>query len=165
MSTSSTTEPPAGTLHVGRTGRPHGVRGELIVDLFEPREERTRAGSRWWIAGEWRTVASCSPHSGRFRAALAGLGDRTAAEALVNRDVWAEPIDDPSTVWVHELIGATLVDQHGTARGRVVAVVDNPAHPIMELEDGTLVPCPFIVDVSDGRVAVSAPEGLFDGAD
>jgi len=47
----------------------------------------------------------------------------------------------------------------------VVAVVDNPAHPIMELEDGTLVPCPFIVATADGRTEVSVPEGLFDGAD
>ncbi|NBP49813.1 MAG: hypothetical protein EBU70_01225 [Actinobacteria bacterium] len=165
MSTSSTTEPPAGTLHVGRTGRPHGVRGELIVDLFEPRAERTRPGSRWWIAGQWRTVSSCAPHSGRFRASLDGVADRTAAESLVNREVWAEPVDDPSTVWVHDLIGSVIVDQHGAARGRVVAVVDNPAHPIMELEDGTLVPCPFIVASGGGRTEVSVPEGLFDGAD
>jgi 16S rRNA processing protein RimM len=110
-------------------------------------------------------VASCAPHSGRFRAALEGVADRTAAESLVNREVWAEPIDDPSTVWVHDLIGSTVVDQHGVEHGRVVAVMDNPAHPIMELEDGTLVPCPFIVATADGRTVVSVPEGLFDGAD
>jgi len=165
MSISSTTDPPAGALHVGRIGRPHGIRGEVIVDLFEPRDERTQPGSRWWVAGEWRTVTSCVRHSGRFRAALVGLADRNHAETLVNCEVWAEPILDPTTVWVHELIGQTVVDQHGVARGRVVAVIDNPAHPIMELEDGVLVPCPFIVEVTEAGVTVSVPNGVFDDED
>jgi hypothetical protein len=43
-----------------------------------------------------------------------------------------------------------------------VAVIDNPAHPIMELESGALVPTPFIVSNEDGCITIDPPEGLFD---
>ncbi|MFZ9292268.1 MAG: ribosome maturation factor RimM, partial [Ilumatobacteraceae bacterium] len=44
MSTSSTTEP-VGLIEVGRIGRAHGVRGDLRVDFYTHREERTAVGA------------------------------------------------------------------------------------------------------------------------
>jgi hypothetical protein len=46
-----------------------------------------------------------------------------------------------------------------------VAVIDNPAHPIMELESGALVPTPFIVSNVDGCITIDPPEGLFEIGD
>jgi 16S rRNA processing protein RimM len=65
-------------------------------------------------------------------------------------------------VWVHELIGARVVDVSGHERGTCVAVIDNPAHPIMELDSGALVPTPFITSRDAGVVTIDPPEGLFD---
>ena len=80
----------------------------------------------------------------------------------------AEPLDDPDddTLWVHQVVGAELVGQHGRSHGRVQAVLDNPASDLLELEDGRLVPSVFIVDYQPGvRVAVEVPSGLLDGDD
>ena len=52
------------------------------------------------------------------------------------------------------------VDQQ--AYGRCVAVVANPAHDLLELESGALVPVVFIVDATAGLVTIDPPEGLFD---
>jgi hypothetical protein len=41
-------------------------------------------------------------------------------------------------------------------------VIDNPAHPIMELDSGALVPTPFITSRDAGVVTIDPPEGLFD---
>ena len=55
-----------------------------------------------------------------------------------------------------------VVDVAGHERGTCVAVIDNPAHPIMELDSGALVPSPFIVSRDAGVVTIDPPEGLFD---
>ena len=98
----------------------------------------------------------------RHLVTLAGIDDRNVVEQLTNADVYGEPIDDASVVWVHELIGARVVDVAGHERGTCVAVIDNPAHPIMELDSGALVPSPFIVSRDAGVVTIDPPEGLFD---
>ena len=74
----------------------------------------------------------------------------------------ADAIDDPDELWVHELIGVEVVDQHEVARGRVVEVESNPASDLMVLEGGALVPVRFIVANEPGRVRVEVPDGLFD---
>jgi 16S rRNA processing protein RimM len=166
MSTSSTTEAtPQGLLHVGRIGRAHGVRGELYVSLFSDHPERVASGARWMVRDEWREVKTCKPQGDRWLVTFASIEDRDSAERLVNHDVFAQPIDDPEVVWVHEIIGLDVRDTDGTSRGKCVAVIDNPAHPIMELEGGWLVPTIFIVSRESDHVVVDAPEGLFDDAD
>ncbi len=91
-----------------------------------------------------------------------GVTDRNVVERLTNSEVYGEPIDDPSVVWVHELVGSVVVDAAGNNLGTCVGVIDNPAHPIMELDNGFLVPTPFIVSNDNGQVVIDAPEGLFD---
>ena len=91
-----------------------------------------------------------------------GVTDRNVVERLTNSDVYGEAIDDPSVVWVHQLVGSVVTDASGTQFGTCVGVIDNPAHPIMELDNGFLVPTPFIVSNENGQVVIDAPEGLFD---
>ena len=38
----------------------------------------------------------------------------------------------------------------------------NPAHDILELESGALVPVVFVVSATPGRLVIDPPEGLFD---
>ena len=77
----------------------------------------------------------------------------------------AEPIDDPDddTLWGHELVGATVIDQHGADHGVVISVLDNPASDLLELEDGQLVPLTFLVGYLPGqRIDVQIPDGLLE---
>ena len=92
-----------------------------------------------------------------------GVHDRDAADALRNVVLLGEPIDDPDELWVHELIGATVIDQYGTARGTVTRLVENPASDLLELDSGTLVPAQFVVShTPNDEIHVDAPVGLFD---
>ena len=97
---------------------------------------------------------------------LDDVGDRTAAEALVNRVLWAEPIDDPEAVWIHEVIGARVRDEAGVDQGTCVAVIANPADDLLELDDGALVPARFVTSIErvDDQVVivVDPPAGLFE---
>jgi 16S rRNA processing protein RimM len=90
------------------------------------------------------------------------VGDRATAQRYTNTPVYADPIDDDTELWVHELIGAPVVDVDGTERGRCVSVVANPAADLLELDSGALVPVVFVVDHTPERIVIDPPPGLFE---
>jgi 16S rRNA processing protein RimM len=148
-------------LEVGRIAKPHGLRGEVIVELITDRVERLAPGSLLWAGPQEVVVLRSSPHQHRWRVAFEGVTDRTAAEALSGRSLAAEPLDDPEALWVHDLMGTKVVERDGTDRGMVVAVVANPAHDLLELDTGALVPVVFVVESVAGVTTVDVPDGLF----
>jgi 16S rRNA processing protein RimM len=157
-----TAERPAGLLEVGVIRRAHGVRGDAYVDLLTDREDRLAVGSRLWAKGEWRTVAASRRLPQRWLVRFEGFADRTAIEALTNEPLYAEPVEDDDALWVHDLIGSTVVEVDGTERGACVGVIDNPAHDLLELESGALVPVIFVTQFENGVITIDPPAGLFD---
>ena len=150
-------------LEVGRVVKPHGIRGEVIVDLLSNRTERMVAGAVFaTAAGGTLEVEAARPHQGRWIVTFAGVPDRTAAEGLRGTILKAEPLDDPDALWVHELVGAEVVDTTGRSYGEVSAVEDNPAADLLVLGDGRLVPMTFVVSTAPGRVVVDPPAGLLE---
>lgn len=116
-------------------------------------------------------IDAARPHQDRWLVQFAGVGDRNAAQALAGGVLHAPPVtDDPDSYWVHDLVGAEVVDADGTERGTVVGVLANPASDILELNDGTLVPLRFAQwddPAPDGsrRLRVDGPDGLFGASD
>jgi 16S rRNA processing protein RimM len=155
-------------LEVGRVGRAHGLRGEVAVTFSSDRAERTVEGAEMVAIddhGRQRelVVATARPHQGRWLVRFEGIGDRTAAEALRGCTLLADEIPgEEDELWVHELVGATVVDGNGATLGRVAAVEANPAHDLLVLESGALVPATFVVRHEADRVVVDLPEGLLE---
>lgn len=149
-------------LEIGRVGKPHGLRGEVLVSITSDRPERTAPGAVWFLDGGAITVEAIQPYQQRWLVRLAGVGSREGAEAITGQVVRAEPIDDPDALWVHELVGATVATPDGREWGTVAAVLANPADDLLELDDGSLVPVGFVVDGSGlpARVVVDPPDGL-----
>jgi 16S rRNA processing protein RimM len=152
---------------VGRIGRAHGVLGELYVSLITDRVERLAPGARLLAGSKWLTVVeSREQQQQKWLVRFDGVDDRTAAERLTNSTLLAEPLPDAGhdedALWVHELIGSRVIDQEGVERGTCVAVIDNPAHDILELDSGVLIPVTFVVSCRDGITTVDPPDGLFD---
>ena len=157
---------PEGLLEVGRVGRAHGVRGDVFVDLSTDRVERVAVGARLWVRDGWRTVERSSPSKDRWRVHLSDIDDRGAAETITGSVIYAEPVEDPEALWVHQLIGASVVEVDGTVRGTCTSVIDNPAADLLELDSGALVPANFVAGVDVGAdpvvVTIDPPAGLFD---
>lgn len=147
-------------LEVGRVVKPHGIRGEVIVELVTDREERVAAGSVLGTDAGDLVVQAARPHQRRWIVSFEGVADRTAAERLRGVGLRAEPLDDPDALWVHELVGSHVVDAGGRSHGRVVAVEANPASDLLVLDGGGLVPLRFVVEAAPGRVTVEVPPGL-----
>lgn len=162
MSPAGRAQPQGRLLDVGHIGRPHGVRGEVLVRLTTDRHERLAPGAVLHTDAGELVVARSRPHQDRWIVAFEGHDTREAAEALRGRVLRAEPLDDPDELWVHELVGARVETVAGEAVGTCVAVVANPAADLLELDTGALVPVVFVVGHEPGRVTVDPPDGLFD---
>jgi len=142
------------------------VRGDVIVTLLTDRAERLDVGTTLLHDGGEFKVVEARPHQHRFLVKFAELNGREQADGARGTMLFAEPIDDPDVLWVHDLIGSTVVDTEGTHLGEVETVEENPASDLLVLDDGGLVPLTFFVERrDDGVIVVDPPVGLFDPID
>lgn len=170
-------------LVVGRIAKSHGVRGELVVEVRtdEP-EERFAVGAtlrtRLPRSAEARrfTVESAREHSGRLLVQLAGVTDRTAADALRGALFLVDsedlgPSEDPDEFYDHELEGLRVELTDGTAVGTVREVLHSAAGELLSVraaDDGREILIPFVtaivptVSVAEGLIVIDPPEGLLD---
>ena len=153
---------PAALLEIATVGRAHGVRGDVVMHPVTNRLERFDIGSRLITAAGERVVSRARFDGNRWLVRFEGIDDRDAAAALTGTTVFAEPLDDPDELWVHELCGSSLIDQHGFDAGVITSVVANPAADLLELDTGHLVPLTFVVRSEPGAVHVEVPDGLFE---
>jgi len=155
-------------LTVGHIRKAHGLAGEVVVRLTTNRPERVAKGSVLIGDGVELVVKSSRSKDDDFLVLFEGVSERNGADALRGTELFAEPMDDPDELWVHELIGAVVVDQNSIERGTVVEVEANPASDLLVLDSEALVPMTFVVNFTpvDGDAAahvfVEAPDGLFD---
>lgn len=153
-------------LEVGRVARAHGLRGDVVIAPITNRSERFEAGAVLHAGDRTLDIVRSRPQGDQFVVHFEGVDDRNAAEALRGTLLCAEPLGagPDGELWVHELIGCEVVETDGTVRGRVGAVQENPAHDLLVLDDGALVPMVFVVDhdVLARRIVIDPPAGLFD---
>jgi len=163
---------------VGRIGRPHGLRGEVTVQVStDDPDERFAVGAVLGTDPANRgplTVAGMRRSGPVLVLSFDGVADRTAAEALrgvsLTVDAGALPVpDDPEEFYDHQLIGLAVVDGSDVGLGTVVEVMHPPAAPVLVVErpDGSQELVPFvsaivpIIDLPGGRLVVDPPDGMF----
>ncbi|MDQ5854916.1 MAG: ribosome maturation factor RimM [Actinomycetota bacterium] len=161
---------------VGRIGRPHGVRGEVTVQVrTDSPEQRFTVGAQLGVgAGRTLTVDAVRPHAGNLLVRFAGVTDRAAAAelrgVLLTVDTVELPaLDDPDEFYDHQLEGLAAVGSDGAQLGTVREVVHTPASDLLVVEtDRGEALVPFVraivpeVDLSAGRVVLDPPAGLLD---
>lgn len=157
-------EQPDGLLEVGRIGKPHGIRGDLFLSLTSDLVQRREVGAQLIIldsSGQRTlTITSSRPQQDRWVVHFEGIDDRNAAEKLTNKFLFAAPIDGADGLWVHQLIGSEVEDTSGVSWGICTGVLNNPAHDLLELESGVLIPMPFVLSCDEGITVIDPPAGL-----
>ena len=164
-------------LVVGRVGRPHGLRGEVTIEVrTDDPASRFAVGSILATDPAERgplTVAAARWHSGRLLVAFEGCQDRDTAETL--RDTLLEidsadlePLGDPEEFYDHDLIGLDVVTVGGEAVGTVTDVLHHGQDLLVVEGPGAEILVPFVaalvpeVDVAGGKVVIDPPPGLLD---
>jgi len=169
-------EPTADRVVVGVVVRPHGVRGELKVEIESDNPKRFQPGNDLWLAvphGPARRVHVEAFRSVRGGAliALEGVETREAAEELRGArfevDVREVPPAPPGFYYHYELVGCHCVTVEGEELGQVVDVVEDGGGHLLRLRHGAReVLVPFVeaflkrLDVADRRIELSLPPGL-----
>jgi 16S rRNA processing protein RimM len=139
----------------------------VVLELSSNRLERVEPGARLRGPTGELEVVRATPYGeagGRRRwlVAFRGIDGREEAESLRGSILVAAPIADPGALWVHELIGAEVVDPAGTPIGVVEAVESNPASDLLVLREGGLIPLHFVTHHGPGRLTVDLPPGLLE---
>jgi 16S rRNA processing protein RimM len=164
---------------VGRIGRPHGIRGEVTVEVRTDSPDDRFAPGSVLVTEPARlgplTVAAVRWHSGRLLLLVEGLHDRNGAEALRGAVLSAEVDDadapeDPEEFFDHQLRGLSVVTVAGAVIGTVDDVIHLPSQDLLSVrrEDGREVLVPFVaeivpeIDVDARRVVVDLPPGLLE---
>jgi 16S rRNA processing protein RimM len=166
---------------VGRIGKPHGIRGEVTVEVRTDEPDRRftigttlRAESPRGRAAPWRelTVETTRWHQTTLLVRFEEIPDRNTAESargiLLHADVSPdETPDDPDEYYDHQLVGLAAVDLDGRGLGDVTAVL-HCAQDLLQIRtpDGRDTLVPFVsalvpeVDLAAGRVVVADRPGL-----
>jgi 16S rRNA processing protein RimM len=161
---------------VGRIGRPHGLRGEVMVAVHTDfPEQRFALGTQLRSdTGRTLTVEAVRPHKGALLVRFSGVADREAAAELRGHTLRIDAaklpeLDDPDEFYDHQLEGLAAVGPGGVVLGTVREVIHAPASDLLVLDTGhgdVLVP--FVraivpeVDLAAGRVVLDPPTGLLD---
>jgi 16S rRNA processing protein RimM len=167
---------------VARIGKPHGLRGEVTVQLHTDDPE-ARFGQGAVLDTEATpgsgvpkqlTIRSTRVHNGVWLLAFEGIPDRTGAEGLrgtrlvLDEEVSATA-DEEEDAWTEEeLVGLEVRDPAGAVLGTVTGLEIGAAQDRLKLEltDGVTAYVPFVEAivpvVEDDHVVVDAPPGLFD---
>jgi 16S rRNA processing protein RimM len=168
-------------LVVGRIGRPHGVRGELTVQVHtDDPDLRFAVGSVLATepaANGPLTVSQYRWHSGRLLVRFAGYDDRTSAAdlrgtLLVMDSAEVGPPEDPDEFHDYELIGLDVVTVTGDQVGAVTDVL-HQGQDLLVVRPGPgpaagEILVPFVaaivpeVDVTGRRLVIDPPPGLLD---
>lgn len=162
---------------VGRIGRAQGIRGEVTVEVrTDAPEERFSPGAVLSLGNRAGSPAEVTVAGHRWQGTklvlrLAGVDDRTAAEALrgalLEAEVDIAAVEDDE---YHDLalVGLRVLDLAGTELGQVAEVLHLPGQDLLAVArpGGAELLVPFVhaivplVDLVAGRVVVDLPDGL-----
>jgi len=165
-------------LAVGRIRKPHGLSGEVSVEVWTDFPERFAAGAQllWRGATAERTLSlvGVRGHRDQMLLKFEGVDGVDAARALQGGELLvaledAHPAPE-GFYYEHEVRGFSCEDAGGRVLGVASALERTPAGPMLSVDVGAgreaLVPFVYpivvAVDREVRRIVLDPPEGLFD---
>lgn len=175
---------------VARIGKPHGLRGEVTVQLhtddpharFAPGSVLDTEAVPDAHVPATLTVVGARVHQQAWLLSFDGVTDRTGAEALRGTRLLFDPTNSPEVAgaddgdgeeeegwYADDLVGFAAVDVDGQTLGEVSGLLTGPQDLLqVRLPDGHEALVPFthalvpVVDVAGRRVVLDPPQGLLD---
>lgn len=167
-----------GLVAIGKVVRLHGYEGEVSIRFDEDVQDHLKELSRVYIVLDNKEVPffieGLRPQNkGFFLVRLGGVNDEQTARNIQGRQVWVEAdaigIEPDVHRNLHFLQGWQVVDTSEGDLGRVEAVQELPAHPVIEVElseGSALIPLvePILISMDEDiqTIIVDCPPGLLD---
>ncbi len=179
-SKSSSSPPPSDAewLIVGRVGKPHGVHGDVLVDIDTDFPERLQDGVEFGLGeetgpAEFHRVFRVRYHKRCWLLSVKGIRDRDTVESWRGRFLFLPELERKDLpegfYYEHQLVGLTAFSTSGEPYGEVTAVHPEGGQTRLAVRyggDDFLVPyVPEIVvqvDLEAGTIVLDPPDGLLD---
>lgn len=165
-------------LVVGRVVKPHGVHGDLVVEIMTDFPERLTDGVRFGVGegeapSDFHEAFRVRFHKGKWLLSVKDLRDRDLAESWRGRFLFLpeQSLDElpEGFYYEHHLVGLVCRSPAGDELGEITGLDRGPGQHRLVVRRGRrefLVPyVPEIVTVVDleaGTVTIDAPPGLLD---
>jgi len=160
-------------LSVGFLRRPHGVQGEIIMDLHTDFPERMKKGRKLFIGDDHKpiTLTSVRPHQSGLLVKFKDIETPEDVGLYRNQWVYVQAKDVPlpeGQHYKHELLGLKVVDEDDNSLGELVEIMETGANDVYVVRDDSgkeiLLPnIPSVVldlDIDRGFLRVHLLEGL-----
>lgn len=132
-------------LAVGRLRRPHGVTGEILMDVLTGFPERMRSGKLVYVGDnrEPMRLAGVRGHDREMIVRFAGIDTPEAAGEFRNAMLYVKASELPKLpegeYYHHQLLGLSVVNEAGEALGSLIDILETGANDV------------YVVKTSDGK--------------
>ncbi|NJC98549.1 MAG: 16S rRNA processing protein RimM [Anaerolineales bacterium] len=160
-------------LSVGFLRRPHGVKGEIIMDLHTDFPERMKKGRKLFVGEDHKPMilASVRTHGSGLLVRFSDVDTPEEAGLYRNQWVYVQTKDVPlpeGQHYKHELLGLNVVDENDRPLGELVEILETGANDVYVVRDDAgkeiLLPnIPSVIldlDIGRGLLRVHLLEGL-----
>lgn len=128
-------------LVVGFLRRPHGVQGEIVMDLHTDFPERLRIGRKLFIGDKHQavTLESARPQDKNMLVKFRGINTPEDAGKFRNQWLYVKTSEVPALpegqVYQHQLYGMTVVDDTDKTLGKLTDILVTGANDVYEVTD------------------------------
>lgn len=160
-------------MSVGFLRRPHGLKGEIIMDLHTDFPERMQKGRKVYLGEDHKpmTLTNVRPHQRGLLVKFDDIDTPEDAGLYRNQWVYVQTKDVPlpeGQRYKHELLGLKVVDEEDNPLGELVEILETGANDVYIVRDDSgreiLLPnIPSVIldlDVGARTMRVHLLEGL-----
>ena len=128
-------------LTVGFIRRPHGVQGEMVMDLHTDFPERMKSGRKLLVGEEHQllTLTSVRPHQASLLVRFKGIETPEQAGQFRNQWVYIKASEAPKLpegrIYQHELLGFQVMDENSQPLGELVEILETGANNVYVVRD------------------------------
>lgn len=166
-------------LAAGKLHRPHGVHGEILMEIYTDFPERLTPGSLLFVGPGHQPVSLKSRrwHQQNLLVSFEGYETLESVGELRNQLVYVSAADRPALpegeYYHHQLIGLQVVDEADKPLGRLTEILGTGANDVLVVrpEIGSQILLPMIddvvlkIDLQGGKMWVHLLPGMVDKAE
>ncbi len=142
-------------LAIGFLRRPHGISGEIIMDLHTDFPERIKPGRKVYVGEKYEllTIDTVRPHGNGMLVRLRGFDSPETAGRFRNQWMYVKTTEVPALpegqVYKYQLVGLTVTADTGETLGVLDEIIETGANDVyvVKKESGGEILLPAIPDV------------------
>jgi 16S rRNA processing protein RimM len=157
---------------VGQLRKPHGVQGEILMELSTNFPQRLKIGTTLFLGPSYEPfkIAARRMSDKGLLLKFDGFGDCDQVAVLTNKTVYVPADTLPplpeGEYYHHQLLGLLVFNETGTLLGKIVEIIETRANDVyvVQPEEGSELLLPALkdvilgVDLNTGRMLVRPPE-------